>query len=207
MTTTVYRNYLIAKVGDVYVAQSEDDDCYMISKDERRLNDAIDEIWTALDLGREPSWFSGSSAIDLDHVAIEAEVPSRHSVPVKPLLIGAPPSRISHKYFFMSAFLVASALAFIGDVCVPAAADDLMTVGVCATAVLFGRPYALVMAVASAVAYNFFLIEPIYQLTIPSGSEIFYACVNVGAACGIPELIKRQEQIRAWLARFRSGRT
>jgi hypothetical protein len=89
--TTMYRGYLIALVGEVYVAQSEDDQSYMISTDQSRLNSAIDEIWTALDKGVEPAWFSGSTAIDLDHLAIEAESAERGARPqlssVKPVKV------------------------------------------------------------------------------------------------------------------------
>jgi hypothetical protein len=85
--TTVYRHYMIAKLGDVYVAQSEDDHCYMISRDLDRVSAAIDEVWTALERGREPAWFSSSTAIDLDHIAIEAEAgppAAKHPPPSDP---------------------------------------------------------------------------------------------------------------------------
>jgi K+-sensing histidine kinase KdpD len=200
--TTTYRNYLIAKVGDVYVARG-DDEHYMISTDRLRLNTAIDEVWTALEHGREPAWFSGSAAIDLDHLAIEAEV-------VKPSVFMKAtedsPKKVGYVTFFATAVFVAAPLSMICNECLPKRVDTMLTLGVCAVAVTLGRNFALIATVIAALSYDFFVGEPLYSFSWPTWSEIGFWTFNLVASFGLPELLKRREQIQAWWVQSRIGR-
>jgi K+-sensing histidine kinase KdpD len=184
--TTIYRNYLIARVGDKFVAQSEDDQCLMVSAQQDRLHIAIDDLWASLERGVEPAWFSGSSAIDLDTVGPES-VPSIIDPPAP-----AVPKQYTINYlmFGVTAVLVAGPLSFLMECYFPKRVDTMLTVGVCAVAVAFGRNYALLLTAVSGIMYNFFVADPILGFSIPTLSEAVLWIFDAVAALGIPKLLK-----------------
>ena len=182
--TTIYRNYRIAKVGDLYVARSSDDGCVLFCSDQQRLNLAIDDLWASLEKGIEPAWFSGSSAIDLDTLSPEATASETDPPPVREW-------RISYWLFGASALMVAAPIScLVHRMSLPVETDILFTLGVCAVSVAFGQTYALLMTALSALAYNFFAIEPCWAFNWPCAEEVGYVLVNMLAATVIPALIK-----------------
>jgi K+-sensing histidine kinase KdpD len=83
----------------------------------------------------------------------------------------------------------------------------MLTFGVCAVAVAFGRHFALLLTVISAVLYNYFGAELLFEFEIPTLSEVGFWFFNLAASFGLPELLTRREDIRAWWARRRNGGT
>jgi K+-sensing histidine kinase KdpD len=186
--TTIYRNYLIARVGDKYVAKSGDEDCILVSTTQRRLYEAIDDLWLSLEKGAEPAWFTGSSAIDLDTFGPES-VPSSSDPPATRVRPGA--YRISYLTFALTAFCVAAPLSYIMEMmCFPKQVDVMLTVGVCAVAVAFGKRYALIAAAIATIVFNFIGVEPILSFSIPTAGELAFASMNILVAIGIPELLR-----------------
>jgi K+-sensing histidine kinase KdpD len=177
---------MIAKVGDKFVAQSQDDECLLVSVNQQRLNAAIDDLWLSLENGAEPAWFAGSSAIDLDTFGPES-VPSSADPPVPTV---RKQYTISYLMFVVTAFLVAGPLSFIMECYFPKRVDTMLTLGVCAVAVAFGRNYALLLTAIAGIMYNFFVVEPLLDFSIPTLSEAVLWCFDAVAAFGIPELLK-----------------
>lgn len=190
--STIYRNYIVAKVGDNFVAQSQEDDSFLLSKSQSRLMSAIDQLWAGLESGTSPPWFSGSSAIDLDAFDIEESTPE--STPSET----DPPARtIGYTTFGLSAILVAAPIAYlIHGLSIPVELDVFFTLAVCAVSVAFGREYALLLTALSAIVYNFCAVDPILWFTLPSWEEIAYILINVIAATAIPMIIKKREARR-----------
>jgi K+-sensing histidine kinase KdpD len=183
--TTIYRNYQIAKVGDLYVAKDTDDECLLVSSDQQRLNAAIDDLWKSLERGVEPAWFSGSSAINLDTFGPES-APSDTDPPA--------PRRqkriVSYPMFCLTALLVSAPLSyFMETLAFHKRVDVMLAIGVCAVAVAFGRRFALMASVISALVFNFFVVEPLLAFTVPTWSEVAFLAMNVGASLGIPKLL------------------
>jgi K+-sensing histidine kinase KdpD len=198
--TTIYRNYVVARVGDKFVAKSPDDECLLVSSQQQRLHAAIDDLWDSLEKGGEPAWFSGSSAIDLDTFGPEA-VPSSSDPPES---TPRPVLRISYVAFVATAVAVSAPVSyFMETMCWPMRVDVLLTLGVCAVAVAFGRRYALIAAGIAAVVFNFCAVEPLLAFTVPTTSEIVLMAFNLIAALGIPELLK----LRCLQAAQGKGRT
>ncbi|MGY3535735.1 hypothetical protein [Bradyrhizobium sp. USDA 4452] len=113
--TTIYRNYDVSKVGDTFVGQSRDDESLMISRSQQRLMSAIDQMWDGLDRGSAPSWFSGSSAIDLDAVEIvdQKDAPEAIASETDP-----PPAgewRVPYWLFGLAALSVSAPVAYAMD--------------------------------------------------------------------------------------------
>ncbi|MGX9944818.1 DUF4118 domain-containing protein [Bradyrhizobium denitrificans] len=187
--TTIYRNYRISKLGDQFVAQSVDDDCLLISTSQRRLNAAIDDLWSSLERGAEPAWFTGSSAIDVDtfgpeSAASETDPPAANTW------------TISYPLFLASAVLVSAPLSyFMALKHIPARIDVILAIGVVAVSVAFGKRFALMASVISAFVFNFFAIEPLLSFSIPTFEETIFWVVNVAASWGIPELIKLRDYL------------
>jgi hypothetical protein len=184
--TTIYRNYTIARLGDKFVARSTDDECLLVSSNQQRLNAAIDDLWESLERGREPAWFTGSSAIDLDTFGPES-VPSSGDPPASAV---RKQYTISYLTFAVTALLVAGPLSFIMECYFPKRVDTMLTVGVCAAAVAFGRNYALLLTAVAGIMYNFFSADPILGFSIPTLSEVVLWCFDAVASFGIPELLK-----------------
>lgn len=71
---TTYRNYLISTYHDGrYVAldPSEPNALKILSKDLRRIYNAIDGLWSALaDAAAPPSWMLDQGEVDLDAVGV-----------------------------------------------------------------------------------------------------------------------------------------
>jgi K+-sensing histidine kinase KdpD len=184
--TTIYRNYMIARLGDKFVARSTDDECLLVSTSQQRLNSAIDDLWDSLERGREPAWFTGSSAIDLDTFGPES-VPSSADPPASAV---RKEKTVSYLTFVVTALLVAGPLSFIVECYFPKRVDTMLTLGVCAVAVAFGRNYALLLTAIAGIMYNFFVVEPLWDFSIPTLSEAVLWCFDAVAALGIPELLK-----------------
>jgi K+-sensing histidine kinase KdpD len=185
--TTIYRNYVVARVGDKFVAKSQDDECLLVSSQQQRLHAAIDDLWDSLEKGTEPAWFSGSSAIDIDTFGPES-VPSSGDPPAE----RAPPGmhKISYLAFGVTAILVAGPLSFLMECYFPKRVDTMLTVGVCAVAVAFGRNYALLVTAIAGIMYNFFVADPILGFSIPTASEAVFWFLDLVAATAMPELLK-----------------
>jgi K+-sensing histidine kinase KdpD len=196
--TTIYRNYEVARLNDTFVGQSDDDDSLLISRSHARLMQAIDQMWDCLDRGGSPTWFSGSSAIDLDIVNLDAaggpeSVPSETDPPKMPWLV-------PHWLFGFAALGVSAPVAFAMDFLkIDARIDVMLTLAVCAVALAFGRSYALVAAGISGFIVNFFAVEPWYVFSMPTGSEVVNILINFAAAWVIPMLVKEEERLRQWL--------
>jgi K+-sensing histidine kinase KdpD len=192
---TIYRNYDIAHVGDTFVGQSKDDESLLVSKNRTRVVTAIDQLWASLDRGVAPSWFSGSSAIDLDTVDLESDAVELASSDAGPESYASetdPPRKISYTLFVVSALLVAVPLSFLlGFLSVPIELDVLFSIGVCAVTAAFGTPYGILLSVISAGVYNLFVIPPIFAFTVPCCAEWADIIFNVTAAIGIPWILKR----------------
>jgi K+-sensing histidine kinase KdpD len=185
--TTIYRNYMIARLGDKFVARSTDDECLLVSTSQQRLNSAIDDLWDSLERGREPAWFTGSSAIDLDTFGPEA-APSSSDPPPNPTEGGW---KISYTTFSLSAVAFSLPLSYlIQTTWWPNRVDCMMTVGVCAVAVAFGRRFALLAALIATLEFNLVAVPPILEFSIPTFSEFGLVVMNLVAAIGIPELLK-----------------
>lgn len=186
--TTIYRNYMIARVGDKFVAQSRDDECILVSSQQRRVHNAIDDLWSSLERGVEPAWFSGSTSIDLDTFGPES-VPSSGDPPEV-----QPPARaykVSYLAFALTAFAVAAPASYaMAVLAFPRQVDVMLSIGVCAVAVAFGKQYALIAAAIVALVYNLFAVEPLLTVTLPTASEFAFSAFNFLAAVGIPELLK-----------------
>lgn len=184
--TTIYRNYDVAKVGNNYVAQSEEEDAVMVSRDFARIRLAIDLLWDGVARGAKPVWFSTNTVLDLDSVDIEAteSVPSETDPPKQV-------KKISYTWFALSAFVVSIPLAgLLSLVKSSAETEILFTFAVCAVAVAFGRGYALLMCGLSALLYNVFIIEPSMTLTAPTAAELAYILLNILASIAIPMIMK-----------------
>lgn len=192
---TMYRNYEVAKLNDTYVGQSQDDESLLISRSHSRLMTAIDQMWKCLDRGDSPSWFSGSSAIDLDVVDLD-ETDGPESVPSET----DPPKaewRVPYWLFGFAALGVSAPVAFAMDFLkIDARIDVMLTLGVCAVALAFGRDYALMCAVISGLIVNFFAVEPLLTFTVPTISEVCNIGINLAAAWVIPMLVKEEERVR-----------
>lgn len=192
--TTIYRNYTIARVGDKFVAQSEDDQCLMVSGQQHRLHTAIDDLWTSLDRGVEPAWFSSNSAIDLDVFGPES-APSSSDPP-----LASPPKdyKVSYWTFGLSALFVSAPLTYLMEVSelFPRRVDVFLSIGVCAVAVGLGRNYALLATAIIAVVFNFFAMEPFLAFATPTWSEVVYLSCNLALATMIPALIDWRESRR-----------
>ncbi|WP_316196534.1 DUF4118 domain-containing protein [Bradyrhizobium sp. SZCCHNS3053] len=185
--TTIYRNYRISKVGDRLVATSADDDCLLTSRDQRRLLSAIDELWVCLERAEEPYWFSSAPTMDLDAMFPERESAASESDP--PGL-----GRISLPMFLFSAVVVAAPLSyFMAIEQFPQRADVVLTLGVCAVAVAFGARRAMLCSVVAALVYNFFVVEPMLEFTLPSEAELLFTILNLGAAVGLPALLRLRD--------------
>lgn len=192
---TVYRNYEVAKLNDTYVGQSEDDESLLISRSHARLVTAIDQMWDCLDRGGSPAWFSGSSAIDLDTVNLDAsagpESVASETDPPKPEW-NAP-----YWLFGFAALGVSAPIAFAMDFLrIDARIDVMLTLGICAVALAFGRSYALMCAGISGFIVNFFAVEPLLAFTWPSFSEVANLLIDFSAAWVIPKFIKEEGRFR-----------
>lgn len=188
--TTIYRNYRIAKLGDQYVAQSGNDEVLLISKDRRRLTIAIDDLWTSLELGVEPNWFSGNSAIDLDTFGPESAA-SETDPPARRL-----DRKISCPAFIFSALVVSAPLSyFMAIEKVPTRIDVMLTIGICAVAVAFGQKFALLACMISAVVFNFFAVEPLLEFQFPTIDEALFSLMNLAMTWGIPKLFKLRDYL------------
>lgn len=196
--TTIYRNYLIARLGDKFVAQSQDDECILVSSNPQRLNTAIDDLWLHLEKGEEPAWFAGSSAIDLDTFGPES-TPSSADPPAP----AKEPMKVSYLTFGLTALAVSAPTALALDLLQYEKRVDVMfAVGVCATAIAFGRRYALLLSFLALVVNNVCCVEPILTLTVPTLSEMIFLVVNVIASFAIPAILKwRVSQCAASSAR------
>lgn len=196
--TTIYRNYEISMLDDTYVGQSQDDESLLISRSYSRLTGGIDQMWDCLKRGGSPTWFSGSSAIDLDEVHLDAAggpeaVPSETDPP-------AGEWRIPYWLFCFAALGVSAPIAFAMDFLqVEKRIDVMLTLGVCAAALAFGRNYAMIAAAISGFILNFFAVEPLLTFTTPTFSEIFNVAINFVAAWAIPKLVKEEERFRQLL--------
>jgi hypothetical protein len=185
--TTIYRNYTIARVGEKFVARSTDDDCLLVSSSQQRLNTAIDDLWDGLERGAEPAWFCGSSAIDVDTFGPQS-APSSSDPPSEAI---PKAYKVSYWMFALTAVLVSAPASYLFEVyAFPRRVDVLLSLGVCAVAVAFGRRYALLMTAIAAVVFNFCAIEPLLDFSIPSCSEAAFCALNVAASYIIPALIK-----------------
>jgi K+-sensing histidine kinase KdpD len=188
--TTIYRNYLIAHVGDKFVARSTDDECLLVASNQHRLNSAIDDLWDSLEKGYEPAWFTGSSAIDLDTFGPEAAPSSADPPDHRARRVSW---TINYPVFALTALLVSAALSYVMEILNLATQVDVMlTMGVCAVAVAFGRKFAVIAAIISPVVFNFFAVEPFLAFTIPNMDDVAVISMNLLAAIGIPELLKLQ---------------
>ncbi|WP_029083380.1 DUF4118 domain-containing protein [Bradyrhizobium sp. th.b2] len=189
--TTVYRNYDVSKLGDTFVGQSQDDDGLMISRSRSRLMSAIDQMWDGLDRGSAPSWFSGSSAIDLDAVDIVDEKDAPEAVPSE---TDPPPAgewRVPYWMFGLAALGVSAPVAYAMDFLQIAARIDVMlTLAVCAITIAFGRGYALIAAGISGFIVNFFASDPLFTVTLPTVSEILNLLMNFAAVWVISAITK-----------------
>ena len=194
---TIYRNYEVYKLNDTFVGQSQDDESLLISRSYSRLMAAIDQMWDCLDRGGAPAWFSGSSAIDVDDVNLDATggpeaVPSETDPPKKEW-------RVPYWLFGFAALGISAPVAFAMDFLrIDARIDVMMTLGVCAVALAFGRNYAMIAAALSGFVVNFFAVEPLLTFTIPSWSEITNIGINFAAAWAIPMLVKEEARFRLW---------
>lgn len=193
---TIYRNYEVSKLNDTFVGQSEDDESLLISRSYARLTAGIDQMWDCLDRGGAPAWFCGSSAIDLDDVSLDATggpeaVPSETD----------PPNgqwRVPYWLFGFATLGVSAPVAFAMDFLqVDARIDVMLTLGICAVALAFGRGYAMIAAVVASIIVNFFAVEPILHFSWPlNWSEIVNTIVNFVAAWVIPMLVKEEARFR-----------
>lgn len=193
--TTIYRNYEVSKLNDTFVGQSEDDESLLISRSYSRLTTGIDQMWDCLARGGSPAWFSGSSAIDLDEVCLDAT-----GGPEAVASETDPPAKEWHVPYWLFGFAavgvsapIAFAMDFLG---VDARVDVMMSLGVCAVALAFGRNYALVAAAVAALITNFFSVEPLLHLSWPTYSEVANAMVDLAAAWFIPKLVKHEQRLR-----------
>lgn len=194
---TVYRNYEVAKLNDTYVGQSQDDESLLISRSHSRLMTAIDQMWDCLDRGSSPAWFSGSSAIDLDAVDLDATCPEAVASETDP-----PKGewRVPYWLFGFAALGVSAPIAFLMDFLhVDTRIDVMLTLAICAVALAFGRNYALIVAGISGFIVNFFAVEPLLTFTLPTYSEIINIGINFVAAWAIPMLVKEEERFRRLL--------
>ncbi|WP_439357724.1 DUF4118 domain-containing protein [Bradyrhizobium sp. DASA03007] len=200
---TVYRNYVIARLGDKFVAQSRDDECILVSSTQQRLHTAIDDLWASLDRGVEPAWFSGSTSIDLDtfgpeSVSSSADPPAPTARPET--------HKISYWLFGLTTLLVSASLSYLMETfAFPMRVDAMLTLGVCAVAV-YGRRYALIATAIAALVLNFFATEPFLEFSMPTASEIAFSAFNLLASIGIPELLKKK-CLQAKQEKGRTGRT
>lgn len=192
--TTIYRNYLIARVGDKFVAQSSDDECLLVSSTQQRLHTAIDDLWTSLEKGVEPAWFSGSTAIDLDTFGPDpAEASADPPVAQEP----APVRQISPWLFALSAVAVSVPIALLLEFMEwEARADVIFMLGVCATTIAFGRRYALMLSAVALFVNNVFCVDPVLTFTIPTVSEDIFFVLNILAVYCIPVVIAWSESRR-----------
>lgn len=194
---TVYRNYEVAKLNDTYVGQSQDDESLLISRSHSRLMTAIDQMWGCLDRGSSPAWFSGSSAIDLDAVDLDATGPEAVASETDP-----PKGewRVPYWLFGFAALGVSAPIAFAMDFLqVWQRIDVMLNLGICAVALAFGRNYALIGAALSGFIVNFFAVTPFFTFTTPTCSEIINIAINFAAAWMIPLLVKEEERFRRTL--------
>lgn len=197
--TTIYRNYEVSKLNDTFVGQSQDDESLLVSRSYARLTAGIDQMWDCLDRGGAPAWFCGSRAIDLDVVTLDATggpeaVPSETDPPKKEW-------KVPYWLFGCAALGVSAPVAFAMDFLqIDARIDVMMTLGVCAVALAFGRNYALIAAALSGFVVNFFAVEPILAFSWPfNASEIINIVINFAAALAIPKLVKEEARFRQML--------
>jgi hypothetical protein len=194
--TTIYRNYQIAKVGDLYVAQAGDDECLLISSNQKRLNLAIDDLWSSLERGMEPAWFSGSTAIDLDSYGPETN----------PSETDPPPTTeykdqwVSFMAFGATALLVSGSAAALMEISsFHERIDAIFTLTVCAVAIVLGSKYALLLSCLLALVFNF--VEPpgLFQFSAPGFGEIVHVAIDVVASIAIPMIVNnRGSRWRFW---------
>jgi hypothetical protein len=195
---TIYRNYEVAKLNDTFVGQSEDDDSLLISRSHARLMTAIDQMWDCLERGGSPTWFCGSSAIDIDTVDLDVTggpeaVPSETDPPKEAWFV-------PYWLFAFAALGVSAPVAFAMDFLkIDARIDVMLTLAICAVALAFGRSYAMVAAGMSGFVVNFFAVEPWYVFSMPTYSEVANVGINFAAAWVIPMLVKEEERFRRWL--------
>ncbi|MCW2078058.1 UNVERIFIED_ORG: K+-sensing histidine kinase KdpD [Bradyrhizobium japonicum] len=195
--TTIYRNYDVSKLGDTFVGQSRDDESLMISRSQQRLMSAIDQMWDGLDRGCAPSWFSGSSAIDLDAVEIVDEKDGPEAIPSETDPPPAKEWRVPYWAFGLAALGVSAPVAYAMDFLqIDARIDVMLTLGICAVALAFGRGYALMCAGISGFIVNFFAVEPFFTFDPPTWSEVANLAINFAAAWAIPMLLKEGSTFR-----------
>lgn len=191
--TTIYRNYDVSKLGDTFVGQSQDDENLMVSRSQQRLMSAIDQMWDSLERGSAPSWFSGSSAIDLDAINIDGpeSIPSETDPPP------AKEWRVPYWLFGLAAFSVSAPVAYAMDFLqIDARIDVMLTLGVCAITLAFGRSYALIAAGIAGFIVNFFASDPLWTVTWPTLSEILNTLLNFAAVWVISWITKTGKQSR-----------
>jgi hypothetical protein len=192
--TTIYRNYLIAKVGDLYVAQSGDDECVLVSSNRQRLTLAIDDLWSSLERGFEPAWFSGSTAIDLDAYGPESN-PSEPDPPptYKGQLVG-------YLAFGATALLVSGLGATLMELSsFHERIDAIFTLAVCAVAIVLGSKYALFLSCLLALVFNFVEPPALFQFSTPCFGEMVHVVIDVVASIAIPMIVNdRGSRWRFW---------
>lgn len=175
-----YRGYLIKKVGESFVALSEDDneDISLISEDVGRVISSIDEMWETLDRNSIPIWLlkARSGAIDLD-------------LPKDPK-ITYQIARTDPIAFTVALVIFAGVIVMLMQrLLMQAEPAIIFTVAVSGTAIIFGMRYALAMSALSAIAYNLIMINPAWTPTIPTREEMVYLGINVLMSVAIPMLL------------------
>lgn len=175
-----YRGYLIKKVGESFVALSEDDneDISLISEDVGRVISSIDEMWETLDRNSIPVWLlkSRSGAIDLD-------------IPKDPK-ITYQIARTDPIAFTVALVIFAGVIVMLMQrLLMQAEPAIIFTVAVAATAIIFGIRYAIAMSALSAFAYNLIMFNPTWTPTIPTREELVYLGINILISVAIPMLL------------------
>lgn len=190
-----YRGYLIKKVGESFVALSEDDneDISLISEDVGRVISSIDEMWETLDRNSIPIWLlkARSGAIDLD-------------LPKDPK-ITYQIARTDPIAFTVALVIFAGVIVMLMQrLLMQAEPAIIFTVAVAGTAIVFGTKYALATTALSAFAYNLIMFKPIWIPTVPTREELVYIGINILVSVAIPMLLPSP---RPWAARRREKTT
>jgi K+-sensing histidine kinase KdpD len=213
--TLEYRSYSIQRTHGLYIATTADgDDLELSSRHAHRLIRSVDQMWDALETGVLPEWISemlksGSSSIDLDLPVIAAQIPdgkrwlaeaqrlfkTKGSIGATQMQTERTASEVDppNKFFFVpTALVTAAGLAFLMHQFITGAEPAIVfTLAVTATALVFGSIQAAILSGLSMIAYNLCIVPPVFEFTLPTVSELFYAAINFGISFVIPLLSKQ----------------
>lgn len=188
-----YRGYAVTKHGLNFIARSHDDhDFALVSRDVERINLAIDQLWESLEGNGWPGW--------LRHLTIDLDDPEVAHY-FEPMKITEPPMRHLKPIFYSVTGLILTTAVACGlhIFCPKVEPEVLFTMVVASVALVWGELPGVIVTLAAAVCYNFALVPPLNQISVPTRAELIYLTINVGVSFLIPWLIRAASAYRVRL--------